>query len=1010
MGGITDFDNERGKIEKVTLPAFFKPLEILQNNSGQHGYNCIMFAELVINIEMGLENNFHYHVPADLQDSLQIGQLVEVEFGPRLAQGIIVAFLSTAEVADTKPVIAPILESPVVQPWQIELAKWLSREYLAPLNGCLRLMLPPGLTRWADITVAINPYWDGSGRITDTQQQILDLLREKGDLRGQQLGRALPKVAWKEAVNQLVRRKILLRGSVLEPPRAKPKEIKTAELSASPKRIALQANQLGRPNKQADILHFLSQSPDPLPTEADVLAETGATLKHLEALAQAGYIQRTPATTIVVPAGKPTKAIAPHLPAAAETLDPALLQSWIAAGFVHQIEQPASVGLIAPPPKLLVHIFELRKATIYQDILHYLTREARPVALTQLYAATKANSNHLKKLEKLDLVRLGAEEVWRDPLADRDFAPAEAPLLTHDQARAWGRIKVAMLSNEPADEETTDEEEPTEATPRPEQPFLLHGVTGSGKTEIYMRAIEFALQRGQQAIVLVPEIALTPQTVRRFAARFPGRVAVLHSGLSEGERFDTWRRAKQGLFDIIVGPRSALFSPLPNIGVIVIDEEHDHSYKQTPPVPPPYYHARETAVELGRILGATVILGSATPDLVTYHQARSGRYQLIELPRRVMGHRQRIESQAQRLQLASQYLHNLGDPDDALTIPLPPVQLVDMRQELRAGNRSVFSRPLQQAITDTLSRHEQAILFLNRRGTATFIMCRDCGHVLKCPRCDMPLTYHRPGLLLSCHHCGRKEQPRPECPKCASHRIKFFGLGTEELESLVQQQWPAARIVRWDRDTTAGRDTHEQLLASFINHEADILVGTQMIAKGLDLPLVTLVGVISADVSLGLPDYQTGERAFQLLTQVSGRAGRGLLGGRVLIQTYNPDHYAIQAAAEHDYPSFYLEEIRFRTQHALPPFRRLARLLIADPVSDRAQNKAEEVAKALRLHIREKELGATEILGPMPPFFSRIDGRYRWQLIVRSPNPIRLLEDFPITKDWVVDIDPVSTL
>lgn len=969
-----------------------------------------MFAELVINIEVRLEATFHYHVPGDLQDSLKIGHLVEVEFGRHLAQGIIIAFSETAAVEDTKPIIALILEEPVVQPWQIALAKWLSDEYLTPLNGCLRLMLPPGLTRSSEITVAINPYWDGSGRITPIQQQILDLLKEKGDLRGRQLKQALPKVAWKEAVNQMVRRNILLRGSILELPRARPKEIKTAELTASPKRIGLIANQLGRSNKQADILHYLSQSPDPLPKEADVLAETGTTLKHLASLVQAGYVQRTPATTIVVPAGKQAKAIAHQLPTAIENLEPALLQEWQASNLVHLIDQPASLSLVTPPPKVLGHIFELRGAEIYQRILNYLAHEARPVALPELYAATKASLNQLKKLEKLDLIRLGAEEVWRDPLADRDFVPAEAPLLTHDQARAWGRIKVAMLANDPAGEEIAEEEEEAEELSRPEQTFLLHGVTGSGKTEIYMRAIEFALQRGQQAIVLVPEIALTPQTVRRFAARFPGRVALLHSRLSEGERFDTWRRAKQGLFDIIVGPRSALFTPLPQLGVIVVDEEHDHSYKQTPPVPGPYYHARDTAIALGRILGATVILGSATPDLVTYHRARSGRYQLIELPRRVMGHRQRIESQAQRLQLASQYLHNSGDPDEALTIPLPPVQLVDMRQELRAGNRSVFSRPLQQAIEDTLSRHEQAILFLNRRGTSTFIICRDCGHVLKCPRCDMPLTYHRPGLLLVCHYCGRKEQPRTECPQCGSHRIKFFGLGTEELETLVQQQWPTARTVRWDRDTTAGRDTHEQLLAAFINHEADMLVGTQMIAKGLDLPLVTLVGVISADVSLGLPDYQTGERVFQLLTQVSGRAGRGLLGGRVIVQSYNPDHYAIQAAAEHDYPSFYLEEIRFRTQHALPPFRRLARLLITDPISDKAERKANELAKALRLHIREKELGATEILGPMPPFFSRIDGRYRWQLIIRSPNPLHLLEDFPIPAPWLLDIDPVSTL
>ena len=507
----------------------------------------------------------------------------------------------------------------------------------------------------------------------------------------------------------------------------------------------------------------------------------------------------------------------------------------------------------------------LRQATTYHDVLTLLAQAAQPVGLSEIYSQTKATINHLRKLAKLDLIRFGSEAVWRDPLADRDFVPAEPPLLTADQARVWGRIKIAML-------EAEDEAEPA-------TPFLLHGVTGSGKTEIYMRAIDHALNEGQQAIVLVPEIALTPQTVRRFAARFPGRVAVLHSRLTDGERYDTWRRARQGLFDIVVGPRSALFTPLPRLGVIVLDEEHDPSYKQTPPVPPPYYHTRETAVALANILNAIVIMGSATPDIVTYHRAQSGRFQLLELQKRVMGHRQRLEDQATRLQIQNHYQHDGEDPDDALTIPLPPIQIVDLRQELRAGNRSIFSRSLEKAITETLERGEQAILFLNRRGSATFVICRDCGYVATCPRCGLPLTYHRGSMMLVCHHCGRREPHQPECPVCQSKRIRYFGLGTEEVAERVQQRWPEARITRWDRDTTAGRNTHETLLASFINQEADILVGTQMIAKGLDLPFVTLVGVISADVSLGLPDYRTGERAFQILAQVAGRAGRGLLGG-----------------------------------------------------------------------------------------------------------------------------------
>ncbi len=931
-----------------------------------------MFAELVINIEAPLEGTFHYHVPTDLRPSLRAGHLVEVEFGRRLAQGIIIAFADESPIEGTKPVIALIDEEPVVRPYQIQLAQWMSRTYLAPLNGCLRLMLPPGLTRWSDITVDVNPRWDGSGRLTELQEKLIALLREKGDLRGRQIARALPKTRWKTAVDQLARRGILRKASVLDPPRARPKQIRTAKLIAGPARVRQAVVTLGRANKQADILRYLSEIDDPLPEETAVLAAADAAEKHLQSLIAADLIARDAGTNVQF--------------------------------IILRTKEP------------LAHILRLRRAEKYHRILTLLAQEARPVPVSDIYAQTGTTITHLRKLANLDLIRLGAEEVWRDPLADRDFVPADPPMLTADQARVWGRVKVAMLDRDEVkgmrDELADSPAHSSSHIPHSSSliPFLLHGVTGSGKTEIYMRAIDFALQRGETAVVLVPEIALTPQTVRRFAARFPGRVAVIHSRLTAGERYDTWRRARQGLFDIIVGPRSALFVPLPNLGVIVLDEEHDPSYKQTPPVPPPYYHAREAAIELGRITGAAVIMGSATPDVVTYHRARSGRFQLLELPKRVMGHRQRIESQAERLDIISHYERGADDPDDALTIPLPPIQVVDLRQELRAGNRSIFSRALATAVTETLERGEQAILFLNRRGTATFVICRDCGHVLKCPRCDTPLTYHRPGMMLACHYCGRHEPPHQECPVCGSKRIRYFGLGTEEVESRVQQQWPQARITRWDRDTTAGRDKHEQLLAKFINQEADILVGTQMIAKGLDLPLVTLVGVISADVSLGLPDYRTGERAFQVLAQVAGRAGRGLLGGRVIIQTYKPEHYAIRAAAVHDFAGFYVDEIRFRTQHNLPPFRRLAKLVIVDPFNDRAQREAEKLAKGLRLHVREKALAATEILGPTPPFFSRVDGRYRWQIIIRTPNPTRLLADFPIPRPWQVDIDPVSML
>ena len=958
-----------------------------------------MYAELVINIEAALTGTFHYHVPVDLEPVLRVGHLVEVEFGRRLAQGIIVGFSDSSPVAETKPIVTVVETAPVVTGWQIDLAYWLSENYLAPMNSCLRLMLPPGLTRWADITVDINPRWQGEDRLTDKQSELIAFLEEKGSLRGRQLSRRFGKKSdWRPVVDQLVRRNILRRGSVLDPPRSRPKKVRMVDLTAGYQRQLALATELGRRSKKADILLYLAESADPLPAESDVVEATAASKKHIQDLLDDGLIWRSPEETILVVARPPDDLVGDvaqylrQLPSTLSEFDgPA--DELIESGHARVEKQAAAIGLNIGQEALLETVLALRNGSIYFEILDILRREAQSTPISEIYAATGAKLNHLKRLARLDLISLRAEEVWRDPLVDRDFVTAAAPELTADQFIAWEALERMMRPGQP-----------------PPKPVLLHGVTGSGKTEIYMRAIELALQRGQQAIVLVPEIALTPQTVRRFASRFPGRVAMLHSRLTDGERYDTWRRAKQGLFDIVIGPRSALFTPFDNIGVIVLDEEHDASYKHSAPVPPPYYHACETAIEIGRQTGAVTILGSATPDVVTYHRALSGHLELLELPKRVMGHRKRLLSQSDRLQRDSSYTHLSGAPDDALTIPLPPVQVVDLRQELRAGNRSIFSRTLAGALTETLQRGEQAILFMNRRGTASFVICRDCGHVLRCPRCDLPLTYHRPNMALVCHQCGHREPPHEICPQCASKRIRHFGLGTEEIEAQVQQRWPAARITRWDRDTTAGKDMHETLLSRFINQESDVLIGTQMIAKGLDLPLVTLVGVISADVALSLPDYRTGERAFQILAQVAGRAGRGLLGGRVIVQTYQPDHYAIRTAAEHDFNAFFVEEMSFRTQHMLPPFRRMAKLELADPIANRGKQQAEVLAVALKQAIQERGLSATQIIGPVPPYFSRVDGRYRWQIIIRSPDPLSLLNDIAIPRPWIVDIDPISTL
>jgi primosomal protein N' (replication factor Y) len=580
---------------------------------------------------------------------------------------------------------------------------------------------------------------------------------------------------------------------------------------------------------------------------------------------------------------------------------------------------------------------------------------------------------------------LGEAEVWRDPLEQAEFVPRQPPRLTPDQRAAWGVIDAHLAP---------------QGDPRP---ILLHGVTGSGKTELYLQAMQATLERGRQALLLVPEIALTPQTVRRVLARFPGRVGLVHSQLSDGERYDTWRRARLGQLDIVIGPRSALFTPLPDIGLIVLDESHDESYKEEGRAP--RYHARTTAMAYADILGATCLFGSATPDLVTRYQAEQGQLRYLSLPQRILGHRQRIERQASRLGVASQY-QPAGD--EVETIALPPVRIVDMRQELKAGNLSLFSRPLQEKLGQVLSAGQQAILFLNRRGASTFVFCRDCGWAAHCPRCDRPLAHHPGQDLLRCHHCGYQRRSPAECPECGSSRVRHFGAGTQRVEQDLAALFPGAQTLRWDSDTTRQAGAHEVILAHFQARRAQVLIGTQMVAKGLDLPLVTLVGVISADTALYLPDFRASERTFQLLTQVAGRAGRGLLGGQVVLQTYQPDHYAIQAASTHDYATFYQQELAQRKALAYPPFMRLARLLYRHTSAEWAEAEAERLAAILRDRLTSVGL-ADYLIGPVPCFFERLRGDYRWQLVVRAPNPAEHLPpDLP--EGWTLDIDPVSLL
>ncbi len=509
--------------------------------------------------------------------------------------------------------------------------------------------------------------------------------------------------------------------------------------------------------------------------------------------------------------------------------------------------------------------------------------------------------------------------------------------------------------------------------------FLLHGVTGSGKTEIYLQALAEAVKLGRQGIVLVPEIALTPQTIERFVARFPGRVAVLHSHLSPGEQFDEWHKIRNGGADVVIGPRSAVFAPLPHLGLIIIDEEHEWTYKQHEQSP--RYHARTVAIKLNEMTGCTVLMGSATPDVETYYRATRGEIQFLKLPERVTP----VEN-----------------------APLPTVTVIDMREELKENNRSIFSRTMTTAIDKVVENHEQAIIFLNRRGTSTYIQCRNCGFVLRCKRCDIPMTYHTDTESLLCHQCNY-HMPVPQvCPRCTSRKIRYLGLGTEKLAQELELSFPKARVLRWDRDVTRGRYSHQRILDKFRAHEADLLVGTQMVAKGLDLPLVTLVGVMNADLSLYIPDFRAGERTFQLLSQVAGRAGRGPVEGHVIVQSYNPEHYAIRAASRHDYREFFDREIEFRRQLREPPFTRLAALLFAHANETRCREEAEKLATRIKEEMAEAGIAGIEIIGPAPAFIHRLRGRYRWQIILRGACLAEFLARIDPSPAWTIDIDPAG--
>lgn len=570
----------------------------------------------------------------------------------------------------------------------------------------------------------------------------------------------------------------------------------------------------------------------------------------------------------------------------------------------------------------------------------------------------------LQALEKQGYLSIEKEAFYRNPvrMADRN---ENRPALNRDQKRIIEEVLADQRAGQPG-------------------VYLVHGVTGSGKTEVYLGIVEEVVAMGRQAIVLIPEIALTYQTLLRFYKRFGERVSVMNSSLSPGERYDQIERAKAGEIDVIIGPRSALFTPFENLGMIIMDEEHESSYKSEAS---PKYHARETAIEIAARSGASVVLGSATPSLEAYYRALQGQYKLYEMKER---------------------------PGVSV---LPAVHTVDLRKELREGNRSMFSRKLMALLEERLKKGEQTILFLNRRGYAGFISCRSCGHVMKCPHCDVSLSEHRNGMLI-CHYCGYQERKPEKCPSCGSPYLMGFKAGTQQVEEAIHKAFPSARVLRMDGDTTRTKESYEKILSAFADEQADILVGTQMIVKGHDFPKVTLVGVLAADLSLNQNDYRAGERTFQLLTQAAGRAGRGERPGEVVIQTYRPDHYSVVYAARQDYEGFYREEIAYRELMGYPPVEHMLAVLILSRVQEEGAALGTEMTELVKSET--KGVKGLRVIGPAEASIGKLSDVYRHVLYIRHSDYAALvtvkdrLEQFCKERTYKnqtvqFDFDPMNT-
>ena len=890
----------------------------------------MLYAEVAVNSTFPHRQTFSYSVPDGI-DAVA-GHAVYVPFGRLTLQGVVVEVHTTpvfSEPEKIRSIRSIIGNRPLLDAGRVALATWISDYYIAPIFDAVALMLPPGFERKPLTTVypLVDPDEIDGLDLSPRQHQVLDAVVASGRLELDTLRARLEFAGADAALTQLERRGLIARQYDLARPRIGAKTVEVAAL-AVPLDDALRrvaASEPPKHSRRAAVLDRLLAKRAVPVEEAVKLAGSRANLERLVRSATIRYDREG-----------------------------------------HNVQLAISTAEAADESRALT---QTKRAAQAIAIARRLAAEDEET-LADLRQALRIDTSTVHWLRDIGAVSVREQPVERDPLAHFAVVPRPPAELLPAQEAAADAICSALDAQR-------------------HETFLLHGVTGSGKTEVYLHALDRCVASGRRAIVLVPEIALTPQTVRRFRERFE-RVAVLHSGLSDGEMFDQWHGIASGRYDVVIGSRSAVFAPQPDLGLIIIDEEHEWTYKQHDVHP--RYHARDAAIELARLNRAAIVLGSATPDVVSYEHATRGAYTMLTLPERI------------RPVAAGD-----GVVRPQASLAMPGIDVVDLREELHSGNRGMFSRSLTSAIETALAADEQVILFLNRRGLAGHVQCRDCGFVPECGSCAVALTYHKQYDRLVCHQCNRQMHLPATCKQCGSPRVRLLGVGVEKVEAEAARAFPHARLLRWDRDVTRGKGAHDRILAAFLAHEADILIGTQMLAKGLDMPSVTLVGVVNADVGLHLPDFRSGERTFQLLTQVAGRAGRGERPGRVIIQTYTPDHYAIDAASRYDFDGFVAAELASRRTAGYPPYGRLVRLTLTHPNPRFAREDA------LRLHRvlshRRAELGSdTAVIGPSPAYVPRVRGRWRWQLLLRGRDPSELVRDFVLPPNWAVDVDPASLL